>query len=442
MTGPQLRRASSSPAPRPAAAPGRPRRPASTTSSSRASGASSRRSRRGPRTSASMPGTTASPIRRGSGSSLTSSTTRRTSRRSRRWTRRRCPRRRDSSATWSSTTSASGSSAPRRSGPGSAARRARRRSATRCSPCSRATSRRCPSASQSIAARLEAAPRFLAGYRSRAVGAQVRPWLEIELRASANVPPFLDEIVAAADLAGASVPRPSDGACGAAIDGAKVAIEDQAEWIEEILPGATPEWPLGARALRRADRACARSTASTPTRSSRSAGSSSSGTTPTGGRSARDRSRRRREMEVVERVKDDHPTTFEEALDGYRDAMAARPRAPGRARPRDRPGRRAGRGHRDAPSTCAASCPSPRTSSRPAGIPRRSASYVVTPSVDERPRRDARALPRRDQQHQHPRGVPGPPPAARPRGAAPVADPRPGRRDRSSSRAGACTASR
>ena len=39
--------------------------------------------------------------------------------------------------------------------------------------------------------------------------------------------------------------------------------------------------------------------------------------------------------------------------------------------------------------------------------------YIVTPSVGRRPERDARAQPRVDQQHEHPRGLPGPPPAAR-----------------------------
>ena len=39
--------------------------------------------------------------------------------------------------------------------------------------------------------------------------------------------------------------------------------------------------------------------------------------------------------------------------------------------------------------------------------------YVVTPSVDGDPGAHARAQPRLDQQHEHPRGLPGPPPPAR-----------------------------
>ena len=172
-----------------------------------------------------------------------------------------------------------------------------------------------------IAARLEAAPRFLAGYRSRAVVPQVKPWLEIELRAGASVPSFLDEIVAAADGTAVALPTTELGRLTRAVERAKVAIADQAEWIQEILPGATPDWAFGREkygellALRafeglddeaileigwqqlernHADRAAA----------------------------AREIDPDAPEAEVVERVKDDHPATFEEALVGYRDDMA------------------------------------------------------------------------------------------------------------------------
>ena len=54
--------------------------------------------------------------------------------------------------------------------------------------------------------------------------------------------------------------------------------------------------------------------------------------------------------------------------------------------------------------------------------------YIVTPAVARRPERDARAQLRVDQQHQHPRGLPGPPSPARRRPAERVADPDAGRR--------------
>ena len=173
---------------------------------------------------------------------------------------------------------------------------------------------------ESIAARLEAAPRYLAEFRSRAVVPQVGPWLEIELRASTNVPGFLDDIVAAADAPGVGFGVAARARLVRAVERAKVAIEGQMEWIHEILPGATNEWPLGHEryaellALRafegldadaildigwqqlernHADRAAA----------------------------AREIDPGATEAEVVERVKDDHPATFDEALGAYRDAM-------------------------------------------------------------------------------------------------------------------------
>ena len=171
-----------------------------------------------------------------------------------------------------------------------------------------------------IAARLEQAPAFLRGYRTRAVVAQVAPWLEIELRASRSAPQFLDEILAAADAPETHLPVADRRRLGAAIDRAKVAIEDQSEWIREILPGATPDWPIGRelygelvglRAFEdldadrileigweqlernHADRAAA----------------------------AREIDPSATEAQVVERVKDDHPETFEQALEEYRVAM-------------------------------------------------------------------------------------------------------------------------
>lgn len=171
-----------------------------------------------------------------------------------------------------------------------------------------------------VAARLEAAPRFLAGHRTRAVGPQVAPWLQIELNASASVPSFLDEILAAAGSAGDALPHAERGRLARAAELAKIAIADQAEWIREILPGATPDWPLGRerygellelrafegldadaileigwQQLERnhADRAAA-------------AWEIDPGAT---------------EAQVVERVKDDHPATFDEALAGYGESM-------------------------------------------------------------------------------------------------------------------------
>jgi uncharacterized protein (DUF885 family) len=177
-----------------------------------------------------------------------------------------------------------------------------------------------------IAARLEAAPRFLAGYRSRAVVPQVGPWLEIELHASASVPSFLDEIVAAADAAdtagaaGGPVPLAVRSRLDRAVERAKIAIDDQAEWIGEILPGAVPDWALGRE--RYGDLLDLRAFEGLDADSILEIGWQQLE------RNHADRAAAAREIdadateaEVVARVKDDHPATFDEALDGYRVAM-------------------------------------------------------------------------------------------------------------------------
>ncbi len=171
-----------------------------------------------------------------------------------------------------------------------------------------------------ITARLEAAPRFLAGYRTRAVVPQVGPWLEIELNSSASVPSFLDEIVAAADAPGAAVPASDRARLVRAVERAKVAIGDQAEWIHEILPGAVPEWQLGRerygellklRAFEGLDENAIEEIGWQQlerNHADRAAAAHEIDPDAT-------------EAEVLERVKDDHPATFDEALEGYRVAM-------------------------------------------------------------------------------------------------------------------------
>jgi len=171
-----------------------------------------------------------------------------------------------------------------------------------------------------IADRLEQAPAFLRGHRSRAIVPQVGPWLEIELRASNSTPKFLDEILAAADAPGTNLPSADRRRLGAAIDRAKGAIEDQSEWIREILPGARPDWAIGRelygelldlRAFEDldADRILEIGWQQLE-------------------RNHTDRVAAAREIDpgasertIVDRIKDDHPATFGEAIEEYRVAM-------------------------------------------------------------------------------------------------------------------------
>jgi uncharacterized protein (DUF885 family) len=172
-----------------------------------------------------------------------------------------------------------------------------------------------------IMARLEAAPAFLRGHRSRAVVPQVEAWLRIELRASGNVPSFLDEITAAAEAPVNGVSATERAHLRRSVDRAKVAIGDQMEWIEEILPGAVQDWAIGSErygellALRAFEGLDADAILDIGwqqlehNHALRTAAAREIDPTAT-------------EAQVVERVKDDHPATFEEALEGYRDAMA------------------------------------------------------------------------------------------------------------------------
>jgi uncharacterized protein (DUF885 family) len=172
-----------------------------------------------------------------------------------------------------------------------------------------------------IASRLEAAPHFLAGHRTRAVVPQVGPWLDIELTASRSVPRFLDEIVAAAEAPDVGLPAADHARLVRATERAKVAIEDQSEWIREIQPGAVPQWQLGRERYDELVRLRAFE------------GLDADAILAIGWqqleRNHADRADAAREIdphaserEVLERVKDDHPATFDEALGSYRVAMA------------------------------------------------------------------------------------------------------------------------
>ena len=174
-----------------------------------------------------------------------------------------------------------------------------------------------PDRLSAIAARLEAAPGFLRGYRTRATVPQVRQWLEVELRSSRNIPSFLDDIVAADDHAGGAVPALERRRLERAVEGAKSAIEDQSEWLEEILPGATPDWPVGEeryaemlrlRAFDGLDADAILAIGWEQLELNHAARASA----------AREIDPGASEAEIVDRVKSNHPPTFEAALDAYR----------------------------------------------------------------------------------------------------------------------------
>ena len=168
----------------------------------------------------------------------------------------------------------------------------------------------------SIAGRLEAIPVYLDQSKTRATVPQVRLWQRLEIESARDLPSLLAEIeTAASDLPDADRRR-----LGQAATAARAAIDDYAGSLESSLDGGTDDWALGRErydelvALRAFDgldadailaigeeqlalHKAARINAAREIDSSVDEGT------------------------VVERIKEDHPATFEEALEGYRDVM-------------------------------------------------------------------------------------------------------------------------
>jgi uncharacterized protein (DUF885 family) len=168
-----------------------------------------------------------------------------------------------------------------------------------------------------IASRLEATPAFLAASRSRAAVPQVRLWQTIEIETAGEIPALFDEIVAAGEgvLEGPELRR-----LRAAADGARTAVADYRTWLEGTLANGTDDWALGRErydelvGLRAFD------------------GLDADGILEVGQEqlalhaaarvaAAREVDPTVDEATVVDRIKSDHPATFEAALDAYRDVM-------------------------------------------------------------------------------------------------------------------------
>jgi len=169
----------------------------------------------------------------------------------------------------------------------------------------------------SIAARLEAVPAFLADHRTRARGPQVRLWQQLEIEASRDLPPFVAEIAAAGEQA---LPPEGRRRLERAAGRAQAAIEEYGAALEASLAGGTDEWRLGRErydelvSLRAFD------------------GLDSDAILDIGWRQLEEnraaRAATAREIDpdvdeatVIDRIKSDHPATFDEALEEYRDVM-------------------------------------------------------------------------------------------------------------------------
>jgi uncharacterized protein (DUF885 family) len=174
-----------------------------------------------------------------------------------------------------------------------------------------------------IAGRLEAVGPYLAQAPSRATVPQVRAWQAIEIEAAAELPAFIDEILAAADLPDAAGPafRAAERRrLARAADAAKVAIELYGTSLEERLGDGTDAWPVGRdvhdaivahRAFDGLDADDILALGWEQLEREKAARVAV----------AREIDPRATEAEVVDRVKSDQPQDFSAALEAYRDTM-------------------------------------------------------------------------------------------------------------------------
>ena len=168
-----------------------------------------------------------------------------------------------------------------------------------------------------IADRLEAVPAYLEASRTRAVGAPVATWLETDLRNAGDLPYLFAEVraVAADVLAPASLAR-----LDAAAAGAQAALESWAGWLREGLARATDGWALGGERYDELVRL--RAFGDLDADAILAIGEEQLRLNHEGRRAAaREVDPDADEPAVIERLKSDHPATFEEALEGYRDVM-------------------------------------------------------------------------------------------------------------------------
>ncbi len=174
-----------------------------------------------------------------------------------------------------------------------------------------------PERLEAITGRLEAMPAYLDASRTRATVPQVRLWQGIEIEAAGHLPAFIDEIVAAGRTAlGAAELRRLE---RAAVE-ARAAVGAYAAWLAGTLAGGADDWALGRerfdelislRALDGLDADAILAIGEEQLAEQKAARRAA----------AREMDPGADEATVIDRVKSDHPATFDEALEAYRDAM-------------------------------------------------------------------------------------------------------------------------
>ena len=168
----------------------------------------------------------------------------------------------------------------------------------------------------SITGRLEAVPAYLEASRTRAVVPQARLWQRLEIESANDLPSFLDEIA----TAGRSLADAERRLLESAIATARAAIVGYRAWLEASLAEGTDEWALGRE---RYDQLVAlRAFEGLDADAILAIGYEQLATNKAARvEAAREIDPAADESAVLDRIKNDHPATFDEALGAYRDVM-------------------------------------------------------------------------------------------------------------------------
>ncbi len=172
---------------------------------------------------------------------------------------------------------------------------------------------------RSMASRLEAAPAALEESKSRLGDRPVRLWNEMELDAAGSLPSLFDEIVSTgrAELGEDSAEQRR---LEAAADGAKKALEGYSGWLRELLDRSVDDFALGSEAYD--ELISLRAFDGLTTDEILEIGQEQLVLNHEGRRAAaREVDPDASEAEVLDRIKSDHPATFEEALESYQEVM-------------------------------------------------------------------------------------------------------------------------
>ncbi|HEX7222802.1 MAG TPA: DUF885 domain-containing protein [Candidatus Limnocylindrales bacterium] len=167
-----------------------------------------------------------------------------------------------------------------------------------------------------ISGRLEGVPDYLDQSRTRAAVPQVRLWQRLEIESAGDLPSFFSEI----EAAGAALPDPDRRRLEKAAVRAREALVEYERWLTASLDTGTDDWALGRerydelvglRAFDGLDADAILEIGKEQLARNREARIAA----------AREIDASVDEPTVVDRIKSDHPTTFEEALGAYRDVM-------------------------------------------------------------------------------------------------------------------------